>query len=101
MTDVWIGGSVATGDHRVGVSDVDLVALVDGPMDAGRVAAVRSLHVALDEGVARGLQLGCVYVDAEQLPVVASATRRGPTGGWSSAPCRRLRARSWLSTGGR
>jgi hypothetical protein len=29
VTDLWVAGSLATGDHVPGVSDVDLVAVVD------------------------------------------------------------------------
>jgi hypothetical protein len=76
VRDVLVGGSLATGDHRVGVSDVDLVALVEGPMDSERVAGVRSLHTALDHGTARGLDLGCVYVDERTL---ADVEARHPT----------------------
>ena len=32
VTDLYVGGSLATGDYVPGVSDIDLVALVDGPV---------------------------------------------------------------------
>jgi len=67
VTDLFVGGSLATGDYVPGVSDLDLVALVNGPVDAPRKATVRTLHRELDEGVAAGSALGCVYVDAAQL----------------------------------
>lgn len=47
-----------------GVSDLDLVAVVVGPVDDGRVAALTGVHRRLDEGSGVGADLGCVYVDA-------------------------------------
>ncbi len=67
VSDLWVAGSVATGDYVPGVSDLDLVALVDGPVDAEREAALVDLHRALDRGAAAGTDLGCVYVDARRL----------------------------------
>jgi Nucleotidyltransferase domain len=67
VTDLLAGGSVATGDYIPGISDLDLVALVTGPVDAGRQATLTSLHCELDAGVGAGLQLGCVYVDSDRL----------------------------------
>jgi Nucleotidyltransferase domain len=63
VSDLLVAGSVATGDYRPGVSDLDLVAIVDGPVDTARTAALAALHREIDEGVGRGLSLGCVYVD--------------------------------------
>jgi Nucleotidyltransferase domain len=67
VTDLFVGGSLATGDHVPGVSDLDLVALVDGPVDAGRTQALRAVHRALDAGTAAGHDLGCAYVDEARL----------------------------------
>jgi nucleotidyltransferase-like protein len=67
VTALWVGGSAASGDHRLGVSDLDLVALVDGPVDDERQAILRTLHTALEAGAAHGLDLGCVYVDATRV----------------------------------
>jgi hypothetical protein len=64
VTDLWVAGSLATGDHVPGVSDLDLVAVVDGPVDTARTAALIPLHRELDAGVGSGAKLGCVYVDA-------------------------------------
>ena len=63
VTDLWIAGSLATGDYVPGVSDLDLVALVRGPIDEVRVAALASIHTELDRGVAAGADLGCTYVE--------------------------------------
>lgn len=62
---LWGGGSAATGDHRGAVSDLDLVALTDGPIDDRRQARLTALHQQLDAGVAQELDLGCSYVEAK------------------------------------
>ncbi|MEV0804812.1 nucleotidyltransferase domain-containing protein [Micromonospora sp. NPDC050200] len=67
VSDLLVAGSLATGDYIPGVSDLDLVALVDGPVDTGRQTALTRLHRHLDEGAGSGLDLGCVYVDAMRL----------------------------------
>ncbi|BBH68702.1 hypothetical protein ACTI_53870 [Actinoplanes sp. OR16] len=67
VTDLLVAGSLATGDYRPGVSDLDLVAITAGPVTAGREAALVALHTRLDQGKAEGLKLGCVYVDGSRL----------------------------------
>lgn len=63
VTDLWVGGSAATGDYRPNVSDLDLVALVAEPVDAERTKLLTALHRDLDTGIASGLKLGCGYVN--------------------------------------
>lgn len=63
VTDLLVAGSLATGDHIPGVSDLDLVAIVDSPVDHRRTAVLVDLHAALDRGLASGADLGCVYVE--------------------------------------
>ena len=67
VTEVWVAGSLATVDHLPGVSDLDLVALVDGEITTSRRESLAALHTDLDAGVAAGTGLGCVYVDSERL----------------------------------
>jgi hypothetical protein len=67
VTDLLVAGSLATGDYVPGVSDLDLVALTAGPVSPARRETLASLHRELDQGAARGLDLGCVYVDAGRL----------------------------------
>jgi len=67
VTDLLVAGSLATGDYVPGVSDLDLVALTEGPVGATRQETLASLHRELDQGAAQGLDLGCVYVDADRL----------------------------------
>jgi hypothetical protein len=65
--DLLVGGSLATGDYIPGVSDLDLVAVVVGPIDDERTSHLVNLHQELDRGLARGSDLGCVYVEASRL----------------------------------
>jgi hypothetical protein len=67
VSDLFVGGSLASGDYVPGVSDLDLVALVDGPVDTDRTTFLTTLHRRLDEGVGSGRDLGCVYVDGARL----------------------------------
>lgn len=67
VTDLFVGGSLAMGDYVPGVSDIDLVALVDGPVDVDRTAILSKLHRELDEGVGAGQNVGCVYVNGARL----------------------------------
>lgn len=66
VTGLLAAGSLATGDHVPGVSDLDLVAVVDGPVGAARVSELAELHRGLDEGRGAGIDRGCVYVDSDQ-----------------------------------
>ena len=59
VSGLYIAGSLATGDYVPGVSDLDLVALTDGPPDTDLIS---SIHSDLDAGVAAGADLGCAYV---------------------------------------
>jgi hypothetical protein len=72
VTDLWVGGSLATGDYIPGVSDMDLVALVDGEVDAARQSDLSVIHAVLDAGVAAGADLGCVYMDARLVEVAGA-----------------------------
>jgi hypothetical protein len=63
VTDLWVAGSLATGDYLPAVSDLDLVALVDGPVNPSRATELTTIHRSLDPGIAADLRLGCIYVD--------------------------------------
>ncbi|OKI65909.1 nucleotidyltransferase domain-containing protein [Micromonospora sp. CB01531] len=63
VSGLLVAGSLATGDYIPRVSDLDLVALVDGPVEEARQAALADVHRRLDAGTGSGLNLGCVYVD--------------------------------------
>jgi hypothetical protein len=72
VSDLLVAGSLATGDYIPGVSDLDLVALTEGPVGQQRQEALTGLHRELDRGAAEGLDLGCVYVDAATLADIAA-----------------------------
>lgn len=67
VTELLVGGSLATGDYIPRISDFDLVAMVDGPVDPARQETLTTLHRAIDAGVGAGLKLGCVYVPVAQV----------------------------------
>jgi hypothetical protein len=66
-TDLWVAGSLATGDYVPSVSDLDLVAVVDGAVTPERRRTIAELHRDLDQGLAKGTDLGCQYVEAGRL----------------------------------
>ena len=68
VTDLLVAGSMATCDYVPGVSDIDLVALVDGPVTAAREAALGEIHDSTDPA----LKLGCVYVRADLVDDLAA-----------------------------
>jgi len=67
ISDLLVAGSLATGDYLSAVSDLDLVAVTDGPVDDIRQATLTSLHRHLDETTGLGLHLGCAYIDSDRL----------------------------------
>ena len=67
VTDLLVAGSLAPGDYVPGVSDLDLVAVTEGPVGPARQETLAGLHGELDKEVAHGLDLGCQYVDAGTL----------------------------------
>lgn len=73
VTDVLVGGSLAMGDYVAGVSDLDLLAVTDGPVDARREHALVAIHRELDR--AAPVQAGCTYVDGRR---IADAALRHP-----------------------
>jgi hypothetical protein len=81
VTDLLVGGSVAADDYIPHVSDLDLVAIVDGPVDATRQIILSRVHRALDAGSGSGLNLGCVYVNGARL-LDADVTHPTWTHGW-------------------
>lgn len=66
VSTLQVGGSLATGDHRPGVSDLDLVALTAGPLSAEQRAGLISIH----EAVPPAAKLGCTYVRAQLVGVL-------------------------------
>jgi hypothetical protein len=68
VSDLLVAGSLATGDYVPGVSDVDLVAVVRRPLGTAEQALLTGIHAQLDQGSARGADLGCVYVEERRFP---------------------------------
>ncbi len=69
VSDVWLHGSLATGDHRPGVSDIDVVATTTRVLGRDDVRALERLHRDLDAAW-RGSAIGCTYVDETQVATV-------------------------------
>ena len=75
VSELLVGGSLATGDYSPGTSDLDLVALValfalvalvalvDSTVDVNRLSVLTALHRELDQGLGSGIRLGCVYAN--------------------------------------
>jgi predicted nucleotidyltransferase len=80
---LYVGGSVATGDYRPGVSDVDVVALVDRTPDPGVRAAIVEVHRGLIAEAPDAAAVHCVYVCHWMTP----ARRRASTGPGPSGSC--------------
>ncbi|MCW2767503.1 MAG: nucleotidyltransferase [Nocardioides sp.] len=60
---LYVGGSLATGDHLPWCSDLDLVAVTRGRPDRQTAGVVKSLH----RSVPAALRLGCAYVPTEDV----------------------------------
>jgi hypothetical protein len=67
VSDLWVAGSLASGDYHPLTSDLDLVAIIDGGISRQKVATLVELHRRLDQTIAAGRRLGCVYVDGDRL----------------------------------
>ena len=76
VTAFWVAGSLASGDFRPGVSDLDLVALVERPLEDGQQQALVTLHTALVRDDDRAAKLHCDYVPATEVDDVACAHLR-------------------------
>lgn len=63
----WVAGSLATGDYRPGTSDLDLVALVESPLDDGQQRGLAELHGALVQHDVRATKLHCDYLPATEV----------------------------------
>ena len=67
VRNVWLYGSLATGDHRPGASDIDIVAVTDHALGSDDLTEIRALHRRIDKGPGHGSALGCAYVGADLL----------------------------------
>jgi hypothetical protein len=73
VAGVYVGGSVATGDYRPGISDSDVVALIDRSLAPATRDLLITVHQQLVRDVDGGTALHCVYVARNE---VADATRQ-------------------------
>lgn len=64
---LWVAGSLATGDYVLGVSDLDLVAVTSKPLSDQTLEQVVRIHGELDAGPAKGMDVGCQYVNIDRL----------------------------------
>lgn len=62
VAGLYVGGSLATGDYRPGVSDIDAVALVAATPTPALRAQLIEVHRRLAQGYPEGPALHCVYV---------------------------------------
>jgi hypothetical protein len=62
VTGLYVAGSLATGDYRPGVSDIDAVALVERPPSATERQQLGTIHQELARADPVGSLLHCVYV---------------------------------------
>lgn len=67
IDDVWLSGSLAAGDHRPGVSDIDLVAVMTTVPTGDQLHELERIHRHIDATVGRSAALGCTYVTEDGL----------------------------------
>ena len=66
MTGLYVGGSLATGDYRAGVSDIDAVALTSRTPDRDARRSLVGIHDDLVATQPDGAALHCVYVPGDR-----------------------------------
>jgi Nucleotidyltransferase domain len=69
---LYVGGSLATGDYRPGVSDLDLAVVIERPLDEDRQQKVVAIHHRLIASGATDEKLHCVYIPADDVADVRS-----------------------------
>ncbi|HEX4813116.1 MAG TPA: nucleotidyltransferase domain-containing protein [Nonomuraea sp.] len=65
LVALWAHGSLATDDYRPGLSDLDLVAVIEEPVTMEQWRRIKALHRALDLPLAD--RLHCSYMAREEL----------------------------------
>jgi len=69
----YAGGSLASGDFRPGVSDLDLVAVIRHAPDGRRREELRALHEATRRGDPAADKLHCAYLPQQDVTDVAAS----------------------------
>jgi hypothetical protein len=64
---LWAHGSLAGGDYRPGVSDLDLVAVLDRPCTPADEAGIAGVHEHLADATPLAAKLHCTYVAATEV----------------------------------
>jgi len=64
---VWVHGSLAMGDFQPGRSDLDLIAVVEGPLDAEQRSRLARIHRRLVDEEPVAAKLHCSYMAAAAL----------------------------------
>jgi hypothetical protein len=62
VVGLYVGGSLASCDYHPGVSDLDVAAVVSGPLDDVRARKLVSLHERLTRDEPAAVKLHCIYV---------------------------------------
>lgn len=62
----YAGGSLATGDYQPGISDLDLVALVETPLTTAQESRLQEVHQGLMAGWPEAAKLHCFYLPASE-----------------------------------
>ena len=65
----YAGGSLAMGDFRPGISDLDLAAVITRPLDEQRRKELRELHEAVLRDEPSAAKLHCVYLPMMTSPM--------------------------------
>jgi hypothetical protein len=68
---LYVGGSLATGDYRAGISDMDLAAVIARPLSAEQRDQVQKTHRELIAAEPAAARLHCVYIPADEMTDVA------------------------------
>jgi hypothetical protein len=72
VTGFYAGGSLGTGDFRLGVSDLDLVALVEAPLTTAQTTLLTSVHQGLTQSEPLAAKLHCAYVPVPDIVDLAA-----------------------------
>lgn len=64
---LYVGGSLATGDYRPGVSDIDAVAMVETAPGPATRAELTAVHEAISRDFPDAAALHCAYVSADRV----------------------------------
>lgn len=96
---VWAHGSLAMGDFQPGRSDLDLIAVVDGPLAAEQRDQLARIHRQLMDEEPAAAKLHCSYMDAAALGDAADRHFTWANGGILERPVTPVSRRELLDGG--